>query len=236
MHEPERGRWSSVRRGYTVLAVQGCTVLLLLVFVNVLAWSVLRIGAERARHRLPSSFTALESRLGRAWVSTLYPGWDQRDLLELYNEWNRVSFDYEPFTQFKVHPMQSRYTNVSAHGFRSNGAAAPWPPDHRAFNVFVFGGSTAFGAMLPDGQTIPAALEAMLRDSGCAATTHVYNFARPGYLSAQERALFEQLVLARAVPDVAIFIDGLNDSVWQGSDPQYTAQLRYLVNQINSER
>jgi hypothetical protein len=231
-----RSGWLRLLRGYQILAVQCCTVILLFVLVNVLAWIVLSIEAEHARQRLPSSWTGLESRLGRAWVSTLYPGWDQQNLLALYTEWQRVTFDYEPYTQFKVHPMQSVYTNVSAHGFRSNGAAAPWPPSKTAFNVFVFGGSTAFGAMLPDAQTIPAALEAILRDSGCAPAIHVYNFARPGYISAQERMLFEQLLLAQATPNVAIFIDGLNDSLWQGRDPQYTDQLRQLVNQINSER
>jgi hypothetical protein len=124
---------------------------------------------------------------------------------------------------------------VSEHGFRLNGEEAPWPPDQATFNVFVFGGSTTFGAMLPDAQTIPAALESQLRDSACVPTTNVYNFARPGYISTQERALLERLLLANAVPQVDVFIDALNDSVWQGTDPQYTDRLRYLVSAINAE-
>jgi len=235
-HEPKRGLGRSIWRGYTVLAVQTCTVVLLFMLVNVIAGSVLRIIDERAQHRLPSSLTMLESRFGPAWVSTLYPGWDPSNLLQLYDEWTRITFDYEPFTQFKVHPTQGVYTNVSENGFRSNGEAAPWPLDQASFNVFVFGGSTIFGTMLPDAQTIPAALEAHMRNSGCAPMAHVYNFARPGYISTQERALLEQLLLSNVVPQVAVFVDGLNDSVWQGSDPQYTERLSYLVNVINTEK
>jgi hypothetical protein len=75
--------------------------------------------------------------------------------------------------------------------------------------VFVFGGSTTFGAMLPDNQTIPAALEARLRSAPCMLPAHVYNFARPGYISTQERALLERLLLEGAAPQVAIFVDAL---------------------------
>jgi hypothetical protein len=39
----------------------------------------------------------------------------------------------------------------------------------------------------------------------------VYNFGRGAYFSTQERILFQQLLLRNAVPDMAIFLDGLND-------------------------
>jgi hypothetical protein len=233
------GRWDVTARrlwrGYTVLAVQACSALLFLVLVNVIAWGILWLKDQRSdAQRLPASFTELESRLGPAWVSALYPGWDQSNLSRLYAEWMRVRFDYEPFTQFTVHPMRGAYMNVSEHGFRSNGGDAPWPPDAAALNVFVFGGSTTFGAMLPDAQTIPAALEARLRTAGCAPAVHVYNFARPGFIAPQASALFEQLLRAGAVPQVAVFVEGINESVWQGSDPQYTDRLTDMVDQINS--
>lgn len=40
----------------------------------------------------------------------------------------------------------------------------------------------------------------------------VYNFGHSGYYSTQERILFTRLVVAGHVPDVAVFVDGLNDS------------------------
>jgi len=39
----------------------------------------------------------------------------------------------------------------------------------------------------------------------------VYNFGRAGYYSTQERILFEYFVAKGVKPDVAIFLDGLND-------------------------
>jgi hypothetical protein len=100
-------RWGrSAWRGYTVLAVQTCSVLLILLLVNVAACRVLSITDAGQRHRLPATLTALQSRFGPEWVSILYPGWGESNLLRLYDEWLDVSFDYEPFTQFKVHSMQ----------------------------------------------------------------------------------------------------------------------------------
>src|SRR5262245_18643429 len=226
---------AGARRAYTVLAVLACNALLVLVLVNVIGWAALRIVAARERHRLPPMLTEFGSRVGPGWVSALYPGWDEKNLLQLWNEWNRHTFDYEPFTQFKVRPMRGLYINVSEHGFRSNGTEAPWPPDPARFNVFVFGGSTTFGTMLPDHWTLPAALQAHEHGARCEASVHVYNFARPAYISTQARALLNELLLANAIPRVAIFVDGLNDSVWQRRDPRYTDALASMVRALHAE-
>lgn len=230
----EAKRVSRSWRAYTALAVLALNTLIILVLLNVVTWATLRVLAERERHRLPSTLTELASRFGPGWVSSMYPGWDQSNLLRLWNEWIGLTFDYEAFTQFRVRPTQGLYINVSEHGFRSNGTTAPWPPDPAALNVFVFGGSTTFGTMLPDGWTLPAALQRHVRTSKCHASAQVYNFARPAYISTQENALLERLLLSKAVPNVAIFVDGLNDSVWRRGEPRYTDQLTYLVRTIHA--
>jgi hypothetical protein len=81
--------------------------------------------------------------------------------------------------------------------------------------VFVFGGSTTYGAGLADDETIPSRLQQAL--AGCNRDAAVFNFGRPHYFSTQERVLFEQLVASGHAPAVAVFVDGLNDFFhWDG--------------------
>jgi hypothetical protein len=77
--------------------------------------------------------------------------------------------------------------------------------------VFVFGGSTTFGYGVADRDTIASYLQPLLRAPE-GRPARVYNFGHSGYYSTQERILFTRLVVAGHVPDVAIFVDGLNDS------------------------
>jgi hypothetical protein len=100
--------------------------------------------------------------------------------------------------------------NVSPAGYRLVRRQGPWPPRPDPFNVFVFGGSTTFGMGVADAETIPSLLADRL-DEGCGLPVQVYNFGRPGYLSRQEAILFEQLLLAGRIPNLAVFIDGLNE-------------------------
>lgn len=148
-----------------------------------------------------------------------------RMMVETYGR----SFMYEPYTGFTERPYAGEFVNVTPQGFRLNGrAAVPWPPPHDALTVFVFGGSTTFGHSVTDRQTIPAQLEAIV-----AARTHrpvrVYNFGRQFYFSTQERALLERLLLDGVAPDVAVFVDGLNDYYFPSGEPQFTSDLRRFM-------
>jgi len=120
---------------------------------------------------------------------------------------------FEPYTLFRVRAMTSRAVNVSEHGYRHGRIADVWPPDPAAANVFVFGGSTAFGYGLPDDSTIPAKLAEQLRAQLPGARPAVYNFATPNHVAIQERIRFEQLLLYGHVPRVAVFIDGFDEFV-----------------------
>ncbi|MFN3077720.1 MAG: SGNH/GDSL hydrolase family protein, partial [Alphaproteobacteria bacterium] len=75
--------------------------------------------------------------------------------------------------------------------------------------VLLFGGSTTFGMGVDDRETIPAYLQEALDNTGIRAT--VYNMGVVAYHSTQERVLFERLLNQGVRPDVAVFIDGLND-------------------------
>jgi hypothetical protein len=157
-----------------------------------------------------------------------YPGWTEPDLRALLAE-GGGPVEYEPFVQFRPGARSGRFVNVRPEGFRAGAGPRPWPPDAEATSVFFFGGSTAFGAGVPDASTIPAQLERALAERGCGARPAVYNFGRPDYFSSQERALFERLALEGTPPDLAVFFDGLNDFYhWRGV-PAWTEGIRALV-------
>lgn len=163
------------------------------------SWLERRLGPAVARH-------------GVDRVALAYPGWPRRDLLELLKETRSAySNEYEPFTDFRPIPSHGRFVNVSPQGFRSGPRQQPWPPDPAVVNVFLFGGSTTFGIGLPDWQTISSYLGDRLAMAPDGRPVHVYNLARPAYYSRQERVLFERLVGQGVEPDVAVFIDGLNE-------------------------
>ena len=157
----------------------------------------------------------------------VYPGWSREDLHQLLLEtWSRP-FAFEPFTDGKEPPYRGKFVNVDAAGFRRSRGGSPWPPDRGALSVFVFGGSTTFGYGVADDETVVSALQAWLAERLTARPVRCYNFGRGAYYSSQERALFEELLEADSVPDAAVFIDGLNEFVYD--NPQLTGELRQFV-------
>ena len=161
-------------------------------------------------HNLRSSETE------RSIENQLWPGWSEPELSQLISETVSVvrveNYDYDEITQLRLRPQHSRYVNVEAPGFRRIRQQGPWPLDRSAINVFVFGGSTTFGLCMDDDDTIPSFLQELV-GAGSRGQINVYNFGRPGYTSTQELLLYLSLLRGGFVPSVAVFIDGLNDSV-----------------------
>ncbi len=178
---------------------------LLFAIVNGLAWLVLRL-----RPSDPITLT-----YGKIPLEALYPGKTRADVRELLREtWTRPPL-FEPFLVSREKKFRGRFVNVSADGFRHVKNQAPWPPEAARLNVFVFGGSTAFGYGVADDETIASALQERLAARGAPRPAACYNFARGGYFSTQERILFEQLVAEGQTPDVAVFVDGLNEFAFE---------------------
>ena len=206
-----------------VLAVGFFNAVLLLVLFNLGLYVVLRL-----RHR-PVADPALNfsQHFDTAKLKAAYPGWSEQDVNALLKETPREDheFEYEPWTGFRERPFRGRFVNIDPAGFRLSKNQAPWPPQAGQTNVFVFGGSTAFGWYLPDDQTIPS----YLQECGAQQRLAVYNFARPAYFSSQELALFQQLLRSGYVPQVAVFVDGLNDFVLSDGVPKFTTDLRQFM-------
>ena len=211
-----------LRRWYVVLALGFFNAVLLLVFLNLALYVVLRF-----RHRPPAepalNFT---KHLDPSKLQAAYPGWSEDDVRRLLQETPREDheFEYEPWTGFRERPFRGRFVNIDPAGFRASKNQAPWPPRPGQTSIFVFGGSTAFGWYLPDDETISSYLQECAGEHAA-----VYNFARPAYFSSQELALFETLLREGRVPQVAVFIDGLNDFILSGGEPKFTTDLRQFM-------
>lgn len=168
---------------------------------------------------------------GPALLSDLPPG-EAREL-ERETRLASTTLVYDPFTQFaEESPRAGRHVNIHDAGFRVSAGQGTWPADPDNLNIFLFGVSTTFGYGVADDQTIASYLEAVLsRDCPEGPPVRVYNFGRAAYYSSQERILFERLLVGGHVPDVAIFIDGLNDLSRPTDVPAFTDELRLAFGQ-----
>ena len=162
------------------------------------------------------------------YLKELYPDLHGREVnLLLYETWSRP-YVYEPFTQFKERPFKGKYVNVHEAGFRFSKDQGPWPPDPKNFNVFLFGGSTTFGYGVPDNETISSRLQEYLSQKKNQEIC-IHNFGRGNYFSSQEKLLFQELLTSGFKPNIAIFLDGLNDFYYFDNEPLFTERLRKFV-------
>ncbi len=194
-------------RGYKSVAIVFLNLLILFMLANLA--SFLYMGRGRPRFGPLSEYPL-------SLTMKAYPGWSEKDVEELLRE---TYYDarprYDLIAQVRERATSGRFVNVDPAGFRRVRDQGPWPPDKSTENIFVFGGSTTFGYGVQDSETIASHLQDLV-DSGKPAV-HVYNFGRAAYTSTQEMLLYLSLVRNGYIPNVAIFIDGINDcsSTWR---------------------
>ena len=227
---------------YVTLAIIVLNFIVLLVLMNVTAsiilWHRDKSLAENQIESRGGRLQLLSSTILEAWQS-VFPQMSEADLWLLsFEDKERRYVFYEPFTQFAPKPYEGIFFNQHEGGYRWIADQSSWPPSSSRYNVFVFGGSTTYGTNVPDDGTIPSKLQEILAlEYRCGAKPIVvYNFARPGYFSTQERILLETLLLKEIVPDFVVFIDGLNDFSWWDGDPQFTSELRDFMERRNGDR
>jgi lysophospholipase L1-like esterase len=214
---------SKARRWYSTVAILFLNTVLLFVGVNILIAGMYCLNLLQPTSSLTVKYYDM------AKISKAYPSWKKEDLAAFFvDEWRISLWEYEPYTGYKQKPLSGRFFNIGENGARLVNNQASWPPDSTAFNIFVFGGSTTFGFGLPDNQTISSFLQDYFADGDCG-EVHIYNFGRMGYFSTQERILFEQMLTSGYIPNMAIFVDGLNDFwLWKG-EPENSDRLRAMV-------
>ncbi len=158
-----------------------------------------------------------------------YPGWSDADIDRVQSESFMLRQIYAPFVGFRLQPVKFSYFDITEPGYRAVKKSQPWPPRSDAFYVFTFGGSTTLGIAVAADETAPFFLEEVLAKQEMNRTVQVYNFGAPSYFSTQERILFEQLLLEGIKPDLAIFIDGLNEFHFPDGIPKWGRALSYAM-------
>ena len=217
--------WKKVSRLYCSTAFLLMNTFVALVIVNLLLWILLLVMES-----LSVSYGAKRviEKYGMSKLKQAYPKLSEKKIIDLLDEtWSRP-YVFEPYTLFKERPYSGNNVNVNENGFRVINNQGPWPIEPDSFNVFLFGGSTTFGYGVSDNETIAAYLQECLLGK-MNSKVRVYNFGRGNYHSTQERILYEQLLTSGVVPDMAIFIDGMNEFVFPENEPYFANRLRDFV-------
>lgn len=114
-----------------------------------------------------------------------------------------------------VAPATSKYFNILELGNRGHGSEIRTPQfskNSSAMKIFLFGGSTTVGFGVEDCETISSHLQRLVDPT--AQKVQFFNFGRGSYTSREEALWFLDLLERGIVPDVAVFLDGLNDSFY----------------------
>lgn len=181
-----------MNRARTAYAIAANTAILLLAIEVVahLGVSAYLGGGQRV------TYAALPDPVKRNYAH-MTPG----EVEQLWRDTLAARWRYEPIVGFVGEQMRSRYVNINADGFRSNGV----PHGSMDGAIWAFGGSTTFGYGVADHETIPAALESLVGRP-------VFNFGVPGHYSLHENRLLGQYLRLGFRPSVAVFLDGVNES------------------------
>jgi hypothetical protein len=217
-------RFNRLSRWYKGAALLLLNTVVLFVIVNLMLWAAMGVWHWRASRGFGYHGYSAAS------LRQVYPDLTDAQRTQLLGEtWERP-FVYQQFVELQERPIQGQYVTVNENGYRNNPPQGPWPIDSNNRNIFVFGGSTTFGYGVADDQTIPYYLQQLYGQHADGRKTCVYNFAQGFYYSTQERIQFEQMLQSGVKPDLAIFIDGLNDFFHATGVLPFTPQLRQAMN------
>ncbi len=110
---------------------------------------------------------------------------------------------YDPYTLFRTAAGQRETVNICPQ------------PGKRTRTVWMFGGSTMRGSTPDDAATIPSVLAREINSEDSSFCWNVLNFGENSYNSLLEVRYFQkQLIHNDHQPDIVIFYDGANDSVY----------------------
>ncbi|HTO93624.1 MAG TPA: hypothetical protein VMM80_04610, partial [Bacteroidota bacterium] len=126
---------------------------------------------------------------------------------ELFREQHGMTMSYAEYTGWRTDEYHGRYMNIDADGTRrtiqasSDGGALP--------GLYMFGGSTMWGAYLRDSATIPSIVGAALARAG--RPMRVVNCGEQGFSFAQGVIQLVLLLREGKRPDAVLMYEGFND-------------------------
>ncbi len=212
-----------ITRVYREVAVVLLNATILFIVANVVVALAYSVG-DLFRNRTGAASAPMKYKDFHPSLAGVYPDMSKEEISQLLLDTRRIPQVYDSYTQFKEPAYKSKYVNVSPVGFRVSKNQGQWPVSGNQLTIFMFGGSTTFGYGVSDDQTIPSHLQEFL-GTRILRPVRVYNFGRCAYFSVQERIFLEKLILDGHIPDLVIFLDGLNDFVHVNGEPGYTPDL-----------
>jgi lysophospholipase L1-like esterase len=115
---------------------------------------------------------------------------------------------YEPYVLWRRAPYKGETIVIEDDGVRRT---AHSDCSGQNYTIWIFGGSTMWGAGSPDWLTIPSLLAEQYEKSG--APVCVRNYGTSAWVSTQETIEFmQEMKRASRKPDLVIFYDGANDA------------------------
>jgi lysophospholipase L1-like esterase len=226
-----RGVWRAVGRGYRTTALVVFNLIVLAVAVEL----AVQLGWDLSR-RL--------DRGGRVTTSAGGPGGGpvtteaqliKKYHLEAYIREKRgvggiTVHNFWPYIMWKRRPHAGRAINIDRTGMRRT-----WynPADTQAKRIFCIGGSTTWGDWVADQDTYPSQLAKLIRDRGFG-PYRVYNLGQAGYSSTQSLIRLMLELRRGNIPDVVLFLSGINDSLIGTAWPKVPGSI-FQVNQIRTK-
>ena len=136
--------------------------------------------------------------------------------------WAQARSNYLPFMVWGVRKWHGKFINTDDTEMgtwrRTVQASSEVCRNTAVRRIWIFGGSTVYGIGTPDWATIPSYLSREL-NTDPTACIEVTNLGAEGYVTNQEVILLSQQLKAGRKPDIAIFYDGINESLVGGFSP-----------------
>ena len=173
----------------------------LVAYLGVMGWRSARSGRLALDHAV-----AADDR----WRLPTYDGRADRARL-VFQEFNSLSSQYEPFLGWTRLPFQGRTTTINREGDRVH--RAPPHIGEPVGTVRFFGGSTMWGTGAEDQGTIPAIFNQMFPQY------EVYNHGETGFNSRQGLERLIDLSSRGRRADIVVFLDGVNDVAFHCRSP-----------------
>ena len=177
--------------------------------------------------------TKLEKRNTPEYIKQVYGEENLEDYQKVILEQTKA-FEYNQFVEFIEKERSAEFTSVSSIGNRCNYNALKKCKiaEGGKKEIWIFGGSTAFGYGVKNNETISAYLENFFDKK-----YRVINFGQGHYYSTQERILFSNLLTKLPPPFAVVFIDGFNDfsKYYEFDESALTKKIKYKMSKTSTD-
>ena len=128
-----------------------------------------------------------------------------------YEYWSAVgNVRWASYVNARCSPYSGKFINIDLGGIRNT-----WEPEVASsddlIEIFFFGGSVGWGMGARDNHTIPSEL-AKLFESKRGVKARITNYSENAYCGTQSLISLMLALRSGKIPDVVIFLDGVNDS------------------------